>query len=131
DLDDGNINNGHLTLREAIDFAKLVTWADTITFDPSRSGGVIHVGSSSASYYQIGKELTIDARSLPGGITLDAGGRTIGLHINAFFGPTPHDFVATLAVITITGGVGNFGGGGAINSLTTGKLTVIDCQLLN
>ena len=45
DVDDGNINNGHLTLREAINFAKLVTWADTITFDPSLSGGVIHVGT--------------------------------------------------------------------------------------
>ena len=135
DRDDGNISNGRLTLREAINFSKTVTWADSITFDTSLSGGVIQVGAQGfpffSSYYQIEKKLTIDARMLPDGITLDAGGRTIGLHINAFTVSTPNDFDVTLAGLTITGGVGGFGGGGAINSLTTGKLTVIDCQLLN
>ncbi|MGD9635876.1 MAG: choice-of-anchor Q domain-containing protein [Pirellulales bacterium] len=131
DRDDGNISNGFLTLREAINFAKTVTWADTITFDPSLSGGVIQVGLQGPGYYQIEKKLTIDARSLPGGLTLDAGGRTIGMHINAFTVSTPNDFDVTLAGLTFANGIGGFGGGGAINSLTTGKLTIIDCQLLN
>jgi len=132
DRNDGDINNGRLTLREAIAFSKTVTWANSITFDPSLSGGVIQVGiQGNGGYYQIEKKLTIDARMLPGGITLNAGGRTIGLHINAFTVSTPNDFDVTLAGLTITGGVGSFGGGGAVNSLTTGKLTIIDCELLN
>jgi hypothetical protein len=134
DRNDGNIYNGRLTLREAIDFSKTVTWADSITFDPSLSGGVIQVGSQGVFvgplYYQIEKKLTIDARMLPGGITLNAGGRTAGLYIDGYTRDTANNYDVTLAGLTITGGVGFSSGGGGISSFTTGKLTVIDCQLL-
>lgn len=127
DRDDGNISNGILTLREAINFSKSVTWGHTITFDPSLSGGVIHVASEGFGYYQIEKQITIDARSLPAGITLDAGRRTTGLHVNAFTVTSGNNFDVTLAGLTIANGIS----GGAINSAATGTLTLIECNLIN
>lgn len=127
DRDDGNISNGILTLREAINFSKTVTWGRTITFDPSLSGGVIHVASEGFGYYQIEKQITIDARALPAGITLDAGRRTTGLHVNAFTVTTGNNFDVMLAGLTIANGIS----GGAINSAATGKLTLIECNLLD
>ncbi|WP_145383441.1 choice-of-anchor Q domain-containing protein [Botrimarina mediterranea] len=132
DDDDGDIYNGRTTLREAINYTNENAWADRITFDPALSGGVIEVGTTnSGRYYQIESELTIDASILPEGITLDAGERTTGLHINAFHVNTNNDFDVTLIGLTIENGVGQFGGGGAVNSLMTGTLMLIDCQLFD
>lgn len=130
DDDDGDIYNGRTTLREAINFSRDNPRYDEITFDPSLTGGVIEVGSS-GFYYQIESALTIDARMVPGGITLDAGGRTTGLHVNAFNVSTDNDFDVTLAGLTIRNGVGQFGGGGAVNSLMNGTLTLINTTMID
>jgi CSLREA domain-containing protein len=129
DDDDGDIYNGRTTLREAINYTNIALWADSITFDPSLSGGVINVASTLGGYYQIEAGLTIDASMVPQGITLDAGGRTTGLHINAYHVNTDNNFDVTLVGLTIQNGVGQFGGGGAVNSLMRGVLTLIDCEL--
>ncbi len=131
DDDDGDIYNGRTTLREAINYTNENAWADRITFDPALSGGVIEVGTTNfGRYYQIESELTIDASILPEGITLDAGERTTGLHINAFHVNTNNDFDVTLIGLTIENGVSP-GQGGGIWSLMNGKLTLIDCQLFD
>jgi CSLREA domain-containing protein len=130
DDDDGDMYNGRTTLREAIKYTNVTLWANSITFDPSLSGGVINVASTVDLYYQIEAGLTIDASMLPEGITLDAGGRMIGLHINAGYFNTSDNFDVTLIGLSIKNGVGAFGGGGAINSLMNGVLTLIDCELL-
>jgi CSLREA domain-containing protein len=132
DDDDGDIYNGRTTLREAINYTNVTLWADSITFDPSLSGGVINVATAPyphLGYYQIEGGLTIDASMVPEGITLDAGGRTTGLHINAYHVNTDNNFDVTLIGLTIRNGVGQFGGGGAVNSLMNGVLTLIDCEL--
>lgn len=131
-IDDGEIFNGRTTLREAINYANVTNWIDTITFDASLSGGVISVEQVfGASYLQIRDAVTIDARMLPEGITIDAGNFASAIHINNSFDQFNNDFDVTLAGLTLTNGRGQFGGGGAINSLSTGKVTVIDSHLLD
>lgn len=130
DADDGDIFNGVTTLREAINYANVNPEFNEIEFDRSLSGGVIEVGST-GGYYQIEDELTIDARMLPEGITLDAGGRTTGLHINAFFVSEDNEFDVTLAGLTIRNGVGRVRGGGAVDSMMFGTLTIIDSELID
>lgn len=72
--DDRDIFNGRTTLTEAINFTNESEWIDTIVFDPSLSGDTIDYSDYHSLYsyaqFNLTDDLTIDATSLPDGITI-------------------------------------------------------------
>ncbi len=107
----GTLGTG-VSLREAVRDAPA---GATITFDASLSGATIALGSAVV----IGKNLTIDASILPGGVTLS------GNYANEIFAVNSGATV-TLAKLTLTGGYTDYDGGAIFNA---GTLTLIGCTL--
>jgi parallel beta-helix repeat protein len=121
DENDPNGNPGAgLSLREAV---RLANAGATIGFDPSLSGQsiVLTLGSEIV----LGKNVSIDASSLPNGITIDGGAGS-----NRIFS-IPAGQVVTLKHMTLTGGGGTgatgSGRGGAIHNASS-SLTLTDCS---
>ena len=110
-----------VSLREAVRDAATAGGADTITFAPALSGGTITLTSEIV----IDSEVTIDASSLPGGLTIS--GNNVTLIFNVGSGQS-----LALLGLTLTGGNGsqsNFSGpGGAILNYG-GTLTLTLCTL--
>jgi hypothetical protein len=103
------------SLREAIAAAPANS---TITFDPSIDGLAILLGGTQLL---IDKDLSIDASSLPDGLTISGGGASRVFEIAS-------GITATLKGLTLTDGIdGNLGG--AI--LNQGALNLSDCTLFN
>jgi len=71
DESDSDFSPGDLSLREAVELANGVTLSNVITFDASLDGGAILLSLGELS---ITNALTIDAATLPGGVTIDASG---------------------------------------------------------
>jgi len=113
---DGSIVDGDISLRDAIAAA---TSAETIDFDAALNDGVI---SLALGQMTIANALTIDASSLPGGLTIDAGGSS---RIFAIDDGNAALVDVELRGLTLTGGVENVTGkGGAISS--SENLTIVD-----
>ncbi|MCF7674981.1 MAG: hypothetical protein K9M97_06535, partial [Akkermansiaceae bacterium] len=91
-----------LSLREAIRDA--VASGDLITFAPGLNAGTILLTDGQLA---IAKNLTIDASSLPGGLTIDAGSQSRIFTISS-------NRTVTLQGLTLTRGNGNGFSGGAI-----------------
>ncbi|MGI5830928.1 MAG: choice-of-anchor Q domain-containing protein [Thermoguttaceae bacterium] len=109
-LDDTIVDDGDLSLREAILFALDRT---TILFDESLAGGVITLGEGEI---QVNRAIRVDASAI-GGITIDAQGLSRVLEVTGS---------ATLVGLTVTGGAETTRGAGIYN---TGNVTLIDCVL--
>ncbi|MBQ9873130.1 MAG: caspase family protein [Thermoguttaceae bacterium] len=123
--------DGLISLREAVDYAGSAIYNDgvvtrvgrKITFDPSLTNGVIALQSP----LEITKCVTIDAASMAGSITLDAG--QTDEEFNALILAGKPDSVADeiwIAGITITGGKADYGAG---VYHTTGKATLVNCLI--
>lgn len=113
-LDDVVGDDGVLSLREAVAAANAATGADTIDFDPSLAGGVVHLASAG--------QLTVsDALAIaggPSGITIDAnadGDNNASTHLGTGNRRALDigEVTVTLSDLTVTGGhtVGDAGGG--------------------
>ncbi|MCA9069296.1 MAG: hypothetical protein KDA84_10255, partial [Planctomycetaceae bacterium] len=99
---DGNINDGDVSLRDAIAAANA---GDTITFNPAQMGSstiILTLGQLT-----IDKSLTIDGES--NGITIDAQGNSRIFTIDD--GNFTPDQTVSLSGLTITGGNDDFGAG--------------------
>jgi len=119
-IDDGDFSAGQFSLREAIGLANGAPGPDTILFDMAAAGGTMNLAGTEL---EITEALTIDATSIPitaGKPRIDAGGGSRIFNITASTG----DF--TFAGLILIGGrtTANFEKGGAINSGTSGKLTI-------
>jgi hypothetical protein len=66
---DGDFSAGHLSLREAIEFSNTNDGAEVITFHEILDGGLINLLAGALA---VTDELTIDAKTLRRGLTLDA-----------------------------------------------------------
>lgn len=100
-----------LSLREAIRDSAA---GDTIRFAPELNGGTIPGG-----FFTITKNLTIDALSLPDGVTLDGQGKYQLIAVQYTFGPLP---VVTVRGLNFIRGVDN-----AVSN--TGVLTLDHCRI--
>ncbi|MBC8096476.1 MAG: right-handed parallel beta-helix repeat-containing protein, partial [Akkermansiaceae bacterium] len=113
-------NAGPGSLRQAVLDAAALPGAGVITFAPALSGATITL----ASEIILNTDVTIDASSLPGGITVSGG------NVTRIFTVLNNQTVS-LCSLTLTGGNGvaaNFSGtGGAIYN--GGKLTINNCTL--
>lgn len=107
-----DIDDGITTLAEAIDYANRSEVVDTITFDPSLSGGTIDLIDLSAQQYLatfiLYDDLTIDATALPSGITITNPGnflyapeRVRGMDFNFPLKNVHPNLKVTLAGLTI------------------------------
>ncbi len=121
-------DSGPGSLRVATVYAAFLPGADTITFDLTLSGQTITLASEIAMNMDNVGDVTIDASSLPAGLTLSGGGTSRILSVRktgTTFG------TVTLKSVTLTGGngAGAFfnGNGGAIYNF--GTLTLIQCIL--
>ena len=120
DEDDGNLN-GDISFREAIRYAPENF---TIEFDPSLSGGTIVLAEDQLT---IERDHTIDAASLPLGITIDANATEENRRRVIEIGG---DTIVSLRNLTITGGRAENGenGGGILNGANS-SLTLTDCVI--
>ena len=121
-------DSGTGSLRAAIAHAAILPGADTITFAPELSGQTITLASEIVMDMTHVGNVTIDATSLPAGLTLSGGNATRLLSLTktgSVFG------TVTLAGLTLTGGNGTGASesvsGGAIRSSAT--LTLTQCTL--
>jgi hypothetical protein len=119
-------DSGTGSLRQAIADALAASGSRSITFNPVMSGQTITLASEIVLNDSTSTDvLTIDATSLPGGLTLDGGPGT-----NRIFSLASGDRAA-LHGLTLTGGGGagasSSGNGGAI--LNNGTLTLTQCTL--
>ena len=137
-LADNMVVDGSITLREAIQAANTDasvdgsvagSGADTIDFSAALSGLTITLGGSEL---EITETLTIDATALAAGVTIDADELSRIFNITA----TTGDFA--IAGLTLTGGKttgDNFSSfdttfsGGAVRSLTTGDLSIVQSTI--
>ena len=117
-----------ISIREAIEYAGSVTYADgvtnrvgrTITFDPTLANGVIQLVDT----LEITKCVTIDATALQGTMTLDGGGEFGVVVLNG-----KADSVAdsvNLYGLHITGGVADYGAG---VYHADGAATLVNCVI--
>jgi len=120
DDNDGITING-TSLRDALLEAVAATPPEVISFAPSLNGQTITLGGDSLT---VTKSLTIDASSLPDGITIDANGATTGQRV---FYVSPGEVVFNS--LTVTGGRTTQAGGGIQNfgNLSLVACTVHDC----
>ena len=116
-----NTDSGPGSLRDAVANAALAVGADVIVFSASQNGGTINLTNEIVVNDASG--ITVDATSLPEGITLDASLGTSRIFSNATGSKL------TLVRLGLTGGGGagalESGSGGAV--LSAGLLTVRDC----
>ncbi|MEZ6071163.1 MAG: choice-of-anchor Q domain-containing protein [Pirellulales bacterium] len=130
-VDEADTDNGpgDFSLREAIIWANALPGPNTISFASSLDGGTIDLALLELI---ITDELTIDATSLSGGLTIDAQQRSRVANVYASSGDV------AFAGLTITGGRSSgvntnyydtTYGGGAIRSLSTGMLTIDRCVI--
>ncbi len=116
--DELDYSNADVSLREAIDAADGSVGDDTITFDPSLSGGTILLGGSEL---EIGNTLTIDGSTLPAGITVDGQQLSRVLRFESDFNDL------SLNNLTLRGGkttaISDGGGGISFSSYGTLSLT--------
>lgn len=126
DLVDGDVSDGRMSLREAVQLANERPGANTITFASPMSGQTITLNGSELTDTD---ELTIDARPLDGKITIAAQERSRILKIEPASGGG--DFSVTLAGLTLTGGktTRDFDEGGAIRAAMTGRLILRECTV--
>ena len=122
-------DSGPGSLRAALANAALLPGADTITFDPALSGQTLALASEIVMAMDGVGNVTVDASSLPGGLTLSGGGTHRILSVSSSGGASG---TVTLVGLTLTGGNGvgasNSGIGGAI--LNVGNtLTLTRCTL--
>lgn len=116
--DTADSSDGIVSLREAIAYAEE---GETVTFDPSLSGGTITLGDYALT---ITKRISVDASALADGISVSAGGKhRVLMNTAGQLGET-----VTLTNLTIRDGIAASGGG----ILNTGYLalvgsTVTDC----
>ena len=110
-----DLYDNEISLREAIFYASLQSPAPTVTFEPELSGSTIVLDGTSLL---VRKSITIDASSLPGGLTIDGDGRS-----RVFTISTASDDTVELIGLTITGGQTGIGGG---VYKTSGTLTLTD-----
>ena len=139
DTDDGDLNNGTTTLREAINFANTQAGVDTITFDPNVFNGeaadVIRLNGTELSISETliidgttGTEIVITADANDDDVTLSGTDITdVVNNINIADNSRVLRFTATtgnltLAGLTLTGG--NTVDGGAIVFDSSGRLTL-------
>ncbi|QEG33135.1 choice-of-anchor Q domain-containing protein [Bythopirellula goksoeyrii] len=135
-LDDEQIDNGLVSLREAIANANNSAGAQEITFDPSLLNGSLSTLDLDMGELTITEALTITG---PGAnllsIDADQGSRIFNID-----GGIASDFDVTFAGLTLTGGKttaanadrsDTTNNGGAIRSITTGDLTINDSSLSN
>lgn len=110
------------SLREAILFANSNLGADTITFDPSLSGGVITLVDHDADGLDIDLEitesLTIDGFTIADAITIDANEQSRVFRFTAATG------TLTLNRLTLTNGLVEDENGGAVRFDSSGTLTL-------
>lgn len=116
DTDDGSLNpalGGGVSLREAVNHSPV---GSLITFGPALSGQTITLGGTQLV---VAKSLTIDASSLPLGITVDGNRASRLFDVNS-------GIAGTLKSLTLTGGNSTSTGGAIRNA---GSLTIIHCTL--
>ena len=121
-------DSGPGSLRAAVANAALLPGADTITFDPALSGQTLTLASELVMNMSGVGNVTVDASSLPGGLTLSGGGTHRILSVSSQGGTAG---TVTLVGLTLTGGNGvgassNGFGGAIFNSAT---LTLTRCTL--
>ncbi len=114
-------NAGPGSLRQAVLDAATVTGTNTITFAPALSGATITLTNEIV----LGSDVTIDATSLPGGVTVSGGNVTRIFYV-------PSGRTVSLLSLTLTGGNGVgaifSGDGGAIEN-NEGTLTLLQCTV--
>lgn len=140
DSDVVDFTDGRTTLREAVYAANVLPGDDTIIFDPTLSGGTIHLNGSEIP---IVAGLTIDASGLDERITVDAGGQSRIFNIDD---PTSLDeqFDVRLDSLVVRGGrtTGNndpeeplgrrdLNSGGGIRFVTSGHLSVFNSHIVD
>ncbi|MBK8038247.1 MAG: autotransporter-associated beta strand repeat-containing protein [Verrucomicrobiaceae bacterium] len=122
-------DSGPGSLRQAIADAAL-SGPDTITFAPALSGQTIMLSSEIVMDMTNQGNLTLDASTLPGGLTIDGGPGTNRIFFITKTGATFG--TVTLMGLTLTGGNGTgataSGNGGAIFN-NAGTLTLAQCTL--
>ena len=128
-----------ISLREAITAANTSTAADEITFDSSLNDGQILLSLANGQL-NISRELTIDASSLPAGITINANDPTPGhtgtgirvFNITDPTGGSAPPLVTLIGLALMGGDVGSQSPqgpeGGAIRSAA--RLVISDCTIL-
>ena len=122
-LSDNTTDDGLVTLREAIIAANTNTLVDTIEFDPA-----LFAGGPDTILLTLGELAITDALIIAGPgaeiLTIDAQQQSRIFNIND--GGVANDFDVTIAGLTLTGGrtTENFDGGGAIQSISRGHLTI-------
>ena len=118
--DDGDLANGLMTLREAINFANVQTGADVITFDAGMSGQTIFLGGTQLV---ITESLTIDAAPLAQNVTIDAQQQS---RVINFFNFPALSGDLTLAGLTVRNGrtTSDDDAGGGIRFDSNGTLTL-------
>lgn len=136
ELDVVNFNDGVTSLREAIFATNTLAGADTIEFAPGMSGKTIHLNQALGELH-ITDSLTIDASSLAGGLTIDAGdgadgifGTGDGIRIfNIDDGLVGATIDVVVTSLTLTGGDID-GPGGAISTSENLTLTqsIVTCN---
>ena len=113
-------DNGGGTLRQAIDDANANPGADTITFDPSVSGGTITLLTTLPA---ISDDLTIDGTGQS--VIISGGGLVRILSVNS-------PKTLTLSALTIANGkVGSTDDGGGVLISNSGVLIVGNCTFSN
>ena len=120
---DGSSCGATCTLRQALNAANATSEADTLAFAPAVFGSSKQTIALSAPLPEIGAPVTLTGPSTSGaGVTLDAGGKSRILSINA-------GASLTLSHLTLTGGRAGQGGGSAIYNV--GAVTMRNCTLSN
>jgi len=140
DTSDGDYSPGHLTLREAIQRANLMSGHRTITFAPSLVGQTITLTSPlPALAYDVtitapAGGITIDANHQSGiltidsGVTVDLNGLTLANGSDQSGGGIDNLGTLTLTDCTLSGNSAKFGGG-IDNVAASATLTLNDCTL--
>jgi len=113
-------DTGPGSLRQAVADAAILSGAHSITFAPALSGGTLSLGSEIV----LGSEITLDASSLPAGLTINDGSGDSYRLFRVSSGTT-----VTLRGLTLADGGGSAfsGNGGAIYN--DGTLTLTHCTL--
>ena len=114
-----DVHDGFISLREAVFYASAAWTTGPITFAPELSGATIVLDGR---HIVIDHGITIDASSLPAGLTIDGNAESRVFTVTA-----DEEQPAVLVGLTITNGAARDGAG--IYNL--GRLNVTDCTLLD
>src|SRR5262249_52259976 len=109
-------DSGPGSLRQAICNAALRPGADAVTFDPSLSGGVIHLTSAQLDISDASGPVLITATNLSGGVTITGDGVRRGFNITS-------GSAVTLDSLTVSNCLGDSGGGAS----SGGNLQISRC----